>query len=35
MQALQQRAVYLEISDQTLREIYKRATSIDIDEADS
>ena len=27
--------VYLEISDQTLREIYKRATSIDIDEADS
>ena len=27
--------VYLEISDQTLREIYKRATSIDIDEDDS
>ena len=27
--------VYLEISDQTLREIYKRATSIDIDEEDS
>ena len=27
--------VYLEISDQTLREIYKRATSIEVDEDES